>query len=84
MARGIIDLHVVEVINNMPTALFLYVTALLLVFVIVFGSNTRYNTPLRKVPGPFVASFTRLWKISRILYHQQHEDYMELHQKFGT
>lgn len=38
------------------------VTALLFLFLVIRPLYRRYKSPLRKFPGPFVASCTRLWE----------------------
>ena len=45
--------------------------------------QVRYCTPLRRIPGPFGASFTRLWKVSRILYHRQELVMIDMHRRYG-
>jgi hypothetical protein len=58
---------------------FLTIVAIFLLYCI----NVRYNTPLRCIPGPFLASLTRLWKVSTILNTRQELVIMELHKKHG-
>ncbi|KAK4207723.1 benzoate 4-monooxygenase cytochrome P450 [Rhypophila decipiens] len=43
----------------------------------------RYLSPISHVPGPFVASFTRLWHIHRILKGDQNLELIRLHDKHG-
>lgn len=43
----------------------------------------RFFTPLRKIPGPFLGSLTRLWKVATILTARQEVKMMELHRKYG-
>jgi Cytochrome P450 len=43
----------------------------------------RYATPLRHYPGPFLASFSRLWKVISIASGHTHLDFIELHRKYG-
>jgi hypothetical protein len=43
----------------------------------------RYASPLRKYPGPFLASFTRLWKVKSTASGRTHLDHIELHRKYG-
>ncbi|EXJ59424.1 uncharacterized protein A1O5_12305 [Cladophialophora psammophila CBS 110553] len=45
--------------------------------------HVRYNTALRAVPGPLLASFTRLWKVKTILTARQELVLLELHRKHG-
>lgn len=39
--------------------------------------------PLRKIPGPFVASFTELWRTRRYFLGNWHQDILDLHRKYG-
>lgn len=43
----------------------------------------RYFSAISDIPGPFVASFTRLWHIQRILKGDQNLELIRLHQKHG-
>ncbi|KAK3395674.1 cytochrome P450 [Sordaria brevicollis] len=43
----------------------------------------RYFSPISDIPGPFAASFTRLWHIKRILNGKQNLDLISLHDKHG-
>ncbi|KAH7082639.1 cytochrome P450 [Paraphoma chrysanthemicola] len=40
-------------------------------------------SPLRSIPGPFLARFTRLWYLRRTRLGQFHEDNIVLHRKYG-
>ena len=43
----------------------------------------RYSSPLRKYPGPFLASFSRLWIFFSTARGQTQYDHIELHKKYG-
>lgn len=43
----------------------------------------RWVSPLRKVPGPFLASFTDLWWLCIVLNKQQHLESIRLHERYG-
>jgi hypothetical protein len=43
----------------------------------------RYASPLRKYPGPVLASFSRLWKVKSTASGQTHLDHIALHKKYG-
>ncbi|KAJ5788309.1 Cytochrome P450 oxidoreductase [Penicillium paradoxum] len=45
--------------------------------------SQRYLTPLRKVPGPFFASWTRLPRFFAVLRGKPHEWELDLHRKYG-
>ncbi|KAF3020091.1 hypothetical protein E8E14_003548 [Neopestalotiopsis sp. 37M] len=40
-------------------------------------------SPLRSVPGPFSARFTRLWYLKEVWTHKFHRTNLELHQRHG-
>lgn len=44
----------------------------------------RYGSSLRSVPGPFAASFTRLWKLRQMYRGDMHLTNVALHRKYGT
>ncbi|KEF55721.1 uncharacterized protein A1O9_08471 [Exophiala aquamarina CBS 119918] len=62
-----------------PTALLLIVAALALGQVL----SARYLTPLRKIPGPWLASVTKLWKVHKTLQEHMEWENIRLHQKYG-
>lgn len=43
----------------------------------------RYGSSLRSVPGPFTASFTRLWKLRQMFKGDMHLTNIALHRKYG-
>lgn len=43
----------------------------------------RYVSPLRKYPGPFLASISRLWKVISTASSQTQFDHIRLHEKYG-
>ncbi|KAH8666925.1 cytochrome P450 [Xylariales sp. PMI_506] len=43
----------------------------------------RYLSPISDVPGPFAASFTRLWHMNRILKGDQSSELVRLHDRYG-
>lgn len=43
----------------------------------------RYLSPISDIPGPYLASFTRLWHIIRIFVGDQNLRLIELHDKHG-
>lgn len=55
----------------------------ILSLLVLYLVHVRYNTHLRKVPGPFLASFTRLWKVATIWTARQEAVFMDLHKKLG-
>lgn len=45
--------------------------------------HRRYFSPLRDIPGPFLASFSRLWHLGQVLGGDQRTRLYELHKKHG-
>ena len=45
--------------------------------------SKRYLSPLRKYPGPFLASFSRLWKVRSVASGRTHLEHIDLHRKYG-
>ena len=72
---------------SLAATLFAFVTAhwvLTLVFVLVVRATyKRYASPLRKYPGPFLASISRLWMVKSTASGRTHLDHIELHRKYG-
>lgn len=71
-----------SVIDGLTTAWNDAILWLLAVFVL-YLIHVRYNSPLRNVPGPLLASLTRLWKVKTILTARQELVLLELHRKHG-
>lgn len=44
----------------------------------------RYFSTISDIPGPFLASFTRLWHMMRILEGDQNLELIRLHEKHGS
>ncbi|KAI1481787.1 cytochrome P450 [Daldinia eschscholtzii] len=52
-------------------------------FIVLRILYRRYASPLREYPGPFLASFSRLWKVMSTISERTHLDHIELHRKYG-
>ena len=50
---------------------------------ISWALSKRYLTPLRHIPGPFFASWTRLPRFFAVLVGRPHEWELNLHRKYG-
>lgn len=53
----------------------------------VFISQVIYNvlfSPLRSIPGPFLARFTRLWELYSVRQRHSHMEFVRQHEKHGT
>jgi len=57
--------------------------ALTAVAIFAYIFSQRYLTPLRKIPGPFFASWTRLPRIFAVTIGKPHEWELKLHRKYG-
>lgn len=55
----------------------------LLVAIVGGAIRTKYLSPISDIPGPFLASFTRMWHIIRIAAGDQNLRLTELHDKHG-
>lgn len=58
-------------------------TVLIPVLILCYLSYVRCATPLRRVPGPFLASFSRLWKLQKTLRGDFERTNIDLHRKYG-
>ncbi|PVH73220.1 cytochrome P450 oxidoreductase [Cadophora sp. DSE1049] len=56
---------------------------LCLVCVLIYPVVLALLSPLRSIPGPFWARFTRLWKLSEIYGGRFEKTNIELHRKYG-
>jgi hypothetical protein len=55
-------------------------------FVLIFVARllfNRYASPLRRYPGPWVASCSRIWKVWVTYRGHSEHDFMRLHKKYG-
>lgn len=62
------------------------VTTTIIALMVVFTTWTlsgAYLTPLRKIPGPFAAKFSRLWIAINVARGHAHYFYQDLHRKYG-
>ncbi|KAK4224636.1 cytochrome P450 [Podospora fimiseda] len=76
-------------ISSLPSTptilLFLKTHYLTLLFTFLFLRILikRYASPLRHYPGPFLASFSRLWKVLSVASGNTHLQHIALHKKYG-
>lgn len=63
----------------------LYLSALILLvtYLVISRIARTYITPLRSVPGPFLARFTRLWELRVVLKEDFATYNIALHKKYG-
>lgn len=62
--------------------------ATLVIYILAFGLaysllRTRYYRSLNKINGPFLASFTNLWKVWYAFTSSQKQFYVDIHHKYG-
>lgn len=53
------------------------------IFLVIRALYRRYASPLRRFPGPVLASFSRLWKVRSTASGQTQYDFIKLHEKYG-
>lgn len=59
------------------------VAAQLLVLLVSWVVASKFLSPLRDIPGPTLASFSRLWHIIHIVRGDQNVELIALHDKLG-
>lgn len=64
--------------------LMLQLTAIAFVLVVAYLVYVRQGTPLRKVPGPFLASISKAWIVKKQLGLQRPLVDLELHRRYGS
>lgn len=63
-----------------------YALAALAVLSSLYSASVLYSIcfhPLRRIPGPFLAKSTELWRTSRYVRGNWHRDILDLHSKYG-
>ena len=60
-----------------------YWVLILLGLLVVKVVHSRYFHPLKDIPGPLIASISRLWLLFVTLEGKQHWRYVEAHRKYG-
>jgi hypothetical protein len=51
---------------------------------LVYWVFVAATSPLRSIPGPFWARFTRLWFLQSLARSDFHQTNIELHRKYGA
>lgn len=76
---AILSVHVVSLLDSRS------VWALVLIGLVVMRAILRrYWTPIRDIPGPFLASFSKLWQVYNLWKGHIKEELIRLHKKHGT
>lgn len=50
---------------------------------IIYVAYQRILSPLKLVPGPYLASVTPLWRVYHVIRGDWHDQIVQLHQKYG-
>jgi hypothetical protein len=75
--------HVFQAARQHWQLTFAFSIALLFIWLLFNALYQRLFSPLRKIPGPFLASITRYWQLKKILNGTWHEEIIQLHRKYG-
>jgi hypothetical protein len=59
------------------------VISLLLLLRLLHIVYSAITSPLRSIPGPFLARFTKLWYLWRVYNGHFEQDNIDLHRKYG-
>lgn len=70
-------------ILDIVTAVKQYFVATIVLLILSRAVYLRYFHPLSAYPGPFVASFTRLWKTWSVYKGHTELDHIAMHKKYG-
>ncbi len=71
-----------ELLRKIPGSFSFYIV-LLLIPLLLHTLYKAYATPLRHIPGPWIAKFTRLWLLKAINSREYQSINVELHKKYG-
>lgn len=74
-------LHLVD--ETKHTHYFVYGLFAVLAFAVLRYIYQTLTSPLRHVPGPFLARFTRLWELQAICKQENAALNIALHEKYG-
>lgn len=69
-----------EILSNVGWREAVLLITLALVTNIVYNA---YFHPLSRIPGPFLAGVTELWRTTKYASGQWHQDILDLHRKYG-
>lgn len=79
-ATSLTPLRYHEILSNLGWNDALLLLAIALVTRVVYNA---FLHPLRKVPGPFLAGVTELWRTTKYARGQWHQDIIDLHRQYG-
>lgn len=69
--------------QSIPMSLFT-IMVLIAAYHFVVLIHELFLSPLRKIPGPFLARITRWWEYVKVAGGDSHRDYIRLHEKYGS
>lgn len=69
--------------NMITSTLVKAIFAALVILRIFYAILASVLSPLRKVPGPFAACFTKLWYFTRVAKGNFHHENTDLHRRYG-
>ena len=72
-----------ELLRKIPGPVSFYIV-LLLIPLFLHALYKAYATPLRHIPGPWIAKFTRLWLLRAINSREYQRINVESHRKYGS
>lgn len=72
------------VTESSHTRIYISIFAVLIGFSVFRRIFQAAFSPLRKLPGPFLARFTRLWEVQANLKHEATTFNISLHERYGT
>jgi hypothetical protein len=70
-----------EVVETLGLARLIFIA--FSIFIVLNRIRKVLLDPLRDVPGPFIARFSRLWLLREYINGNFHETNINLHQKYG-
>lgn len=65
-------------------SILLYLATALVVHLVISKIYRVLSSPLRTIPGPFFARWTRLWELNKVCQGKFEKTNIELHQRYGT
>lgn len=73
----------VLMLSDLPYPRWVMLLAGLFFMILAMSLYRMVRDPLRKVPGPFLARFTRFWEIQAVSKGHFEQVDMELHRRYG-
>jgi hypothetical protein len=70
-------------LGKVATSRFVVLVLVVLAGLIIRSLYRAFVTPLRGIPGPFAAKFSRIWKLVEILKGHFEKTDIALHRKYG-